>query len=352
MTDPTPSRPLAVDGASAGGLQTVSDDARELERLGYNALSVPEVDHDGLLPLVLAAQATERIELGTSILVAFARSPMTTASAVWDLQAFSGGRIVLGLGTQIRPHIERRFSMPWSAPAARMREYVAALHAIWDTWQTGAPLDFHGDFYTHTLMTPMFEPGALDTPWPRILLAAVGPRMLRTAAEVADGVILHGFSTARYEREAVLPVLRGSRSGGDPFDVRVSPFLVAEPDGPAREAALRTTRERIAFYGSTPAYRPVLEAHGWGELQTELRTLSRQGRWVEMGELIDDDVLVAFAVVCEPHEVVDRLRERVRGIGTRVSFTPPADADPDWRAEVVARLRETAVGELTDPVAR
>lgn len=337
---------MRVDGRLDGGLAEARVGASTLEDLGYDSALVPEVAHDGLLPVALAADATNRITLGTSILVAFARSPMSTAVAAWDLQRFSGGRLQLGLGSQVRPHIERRFAMPWSRPAERMREYVGALRAIWHAWQEETPLDFRGDFTQHTLMPPRFDPGPLDVPPPTVLVAAVGPRMTEATAEVADGLILHSFTTARYMREVTQPAVdRGLAAGGrdrSSFDVRASPFVVAAPDGPARERAIATVREQIAFYASTPSYRPVLELHGWGELQTDLRALTRQGRWSEMGVLIDDDVVDAFAVVAEPDGLAEAIRRHIGNYSDRVGLTLPPGSDPDWHADVVRSLQKTA----------
>ena len=288
--------------------------AAALEEAGYDGGHTAETTHDAFLPLVLAAQATERLELGTSIAVAFARTPMTMAIVANDLQVASKGRLVLGLGSQIKPHIERRFSMPWSHPAPRMREYVLAMRAIWASWHDGTKLDFKGDFYTHTLMTPFFSPGPSPYGSPKVWLAAVGQRMTEVAGEVADGVILHGFTTERYVREVTLPALeRGFARAGrgrDGFEVSGPMFVVSGTSDEEWAAARQGTKQQIAFYGSTPAYRPVLELHGWGDVGDELNTMSKRGEWVEMGELITDDILDAFAVVAEPDDVAPKLRAR------------------------------------------
>jgi probable F420-dependent oxidoreductase len=334
---------VKIDGRSELGLHEVARDARTFEDLGYDSVYMPEVNHDVLLPMALAAQATQRIDIGTGILVAFARSPMTTASAAWDLQTYSGGRFILGIGSQVKSHIERRFSMPWSQPARRMHEYVAAMRAIWHSWETGDDLDFQGEFYSHTLMTPTFSPGPAGAPPPKVFVAAVGERMTQVAAEVADGLILHAFTSARYVEEVTLPILEPAlaEAGREraAFEVRLSPFVISEADGPQRDEAVGRVKGRIAFYGSTPAYRPVLELHGWGELQTDLAALAREGRWPEMGGLIDDDVLDAFAVVSDPDRVVDDVAARFSGVIDRVGLDLPTDADRDWHADVVARLR-------------
>ncbi len=339
---------MLVDAASRSTLATASADAEARERLGYDGFLVPEIDHDALLPLATAATATSKIQLGTSILVAFARNPMSTASAAWDLQAASQGRFLLGLGSQVKAHIERRFSMPWSRPTARMGEYIAALRAIWTAWQDGAPLAFEGQFYRHTLMSPTFDPGPLPCGPPPVLIAGVGEAMTRTAAQSADGMLLHAFTTRRYIEQVTLPLIReGLRSAGralTDFQVRYAPFIVAEPDGPARDAQLKRTRERIAFYASTPSYRKVLEVHGWGDLQTELQRLARAGRWSEMGGLVDNEVLNEFAVVVEPDSLADALQELTapaEPLTVRVSLALPEDADPDWQRELVVRLHSS-----------
>jgi probable F420-dependent oxidoreductase len=303
-----------------------------------------ETSHDPFLPLVLAAEHTEQVELGTSIAVAFARTPMVLANIGWDLQTFSEGRFVLGLGSQIKPHIEKRFSMPWSKPAARMREMVLAMRAIWDCWQNGTKLEFRGEFYRHTLMTPFFTPNARDLePFgpPKVFLAGVGGLMTEVAGEVCDGFICHAFTTERYLREVTLPALeRGRAKAGKTmagFEIVGPSFLVSGANEEEIEAAKAGTRQQIAFYGSTPAYRGVLDLHGWGGIQDELNTLSKQGKWVEMGTIIDDEVLNTFAVVGEPASIAPELHRRFGDVIQRVSFYRPYESDGDiWRTVVEA----------------
>ncbi|MBW2423052.1 MAG: LLM class F420-dependent oxidoreductase [Deltaproteobacteria bacterium] len=304
-------------------LARVPERARALEAAGFDGMVTAELANDPFLPLVLAAEHTERIELMTSIAVAFSRNPMIVANLANDLQGFSKGRFILGLGSQIKPHITKRFSMPWSKPAARMREFVLAMRAIWDCWYEGEKLDFRGEFYTHTLMTPMFTPTNNPHGAPRVVIAGVGPKMTEVAGEVGDGMLVHAFTTAKYLREVTLPAIeRGlatsGRSRAD-FEVCYPPFLVTGND--EREwAAMRTVISRqLAFYGSTPAYRGVLECHGWGELQSELNTLSKRGEWEAMGELITDEILEEFAVVAEPAKVVGELRARFGGLVDRLT---------------------------------
>jgi probable F420-dependent oxidoreductase len=312
--------------------------AAEAQRAGYAGAWTSEIKHDPFVSLGLAAVATETIELGTSIAVAFARNPMSLATAANDVQLLSRGRLLLGLGSQIRPHITRRFSMPWSQPAKRMREFILALRAIWGCWNDGTKLEFRGEFYQHTLMTPFFNPGPNPHGAPKVLLAGVGEAMTAVAGEVADGFLCHGFTTERYLREVTRPAL--ARHGRlDGFEVVGSPFVVTGRTDEELEAARRGVREQIAFYGSTPAYRPVLELHGWAGLGDQLHELSLQGRWQDMGTIIDDDVLNAFAVVAEPGAVAAELLRRYGDLMTRLTLYMPYAADPEVTAQVVAGLR-------------
>jgi probable F420-dependent oxidoreductase len=294
------------------------------------------------LPLAVAATQTSEIELGTSIAVAFARNPMLLANIGWDLQALSEGRFILGLGSQIKPHITKRFSMEWSKPAARMREMVQAIRAIWDTWLTDTPLQFRGEFYRHTLMTPFFTPPRSDLAGfgpPKIFLAGVGPLMTEVAGEVCDGFFCHGFTTERFLREVTIPALeRGRATAGksmDDFQIVGPSFVVTGSTDEQIDQAATATRQQIAFYGSTPAYRGVLELHGWGGLQDELNTLSKQGKWQEMGGLIDDEILNTFAVVGSPETIAPELGRRYGDVISRISFYAPYESEPDrWRAVI------------------
>ncbi len=276
---------MKVDGAIlTESLAEAGAAAQRLEALGYDGAFSFEGPHDPFFPLALAAEQTERLELATAIAVAFARSPMILASLANDLQALSRGRFILGLGSQIRPHIERRFSQPWSKPAARMRELVLAIRAIWRCWNEGETLAFRGEFYTHTLMTPFFNPGPNPYSTPRIFVAGVGPRMTRVAGEVADGFLVHPFHSREFLEQTTLPALqRGLAAAGrsaDDFEVSFQVLVVTGEDEAAYARAEQAVKSQIAFYGSTPAYRGVLECHGRGELQTELNRLSKRGAWV------------------------------------------------------------------------
>ncbi len=318
----------------------IAAQAIKAEENGYDGVWSAETNHDPFLPIAVGAAATEKLEFGTGIAVAFARNPMTLAVLANDLQLLSKGRFMLGMGSQIKPHITKRFSMPWSHPAPRMRELILAIRAIWRTWETGEPLAFRGEFYTHTLMTPFFNPGPNPYGNPKILLAAVGELMTEAAGEVGDGFLVHGFSTERYLREVSLPALeRGAaKAGKTRRDLTVSypGFVVTGPDDTSMAAAAKGVREQIAFYGSTPAYRPVLELHGWGDLQPELNTLSKRGEWEKMGELINDDILNTFAVVAPLDQVAAEVRNRFENIVDRFSFYAPYKANPEMWKGVLA----------------
>ena len=335
---------MKIDSLLLGSITDSGRTAVDLETAGYSGAWTAEGPHDPFLPLAVAAAGTAEIELGTAIAVAFARNPMLLANIGWDLQTLSQGRFVLGLGSQIKPHITKRFSMEWSRPAARMREMVQAVRAIWNTWQHGTPLGFRGEFYQHTLMTPMFTPRASDLgdfgP-PKIYLAGVGRRMTEVAGEVCDGFLCHPFTTERYLREVTLPALeRGRAEAGvsmNGYDISGPSFVVTGDTDEEVERSSTTTRRQIAFYGSTPAYRPVLDIHGWGDLQDELNNLSKRGQWVEMGTLIDDEILNTFAVVAPPEEVAPELGRRYGDIINRISFYNPYGGDPyRWQAVMAA----------------
>jgi len=337
---------MKIDGGLSYDLSTTGQSAREAEAAGYSGAFTAETKHDPFLPCALAAEHTEQLEIGTSIAVAFARSPMTVANTAWDLQSFSNGRFILGLGSQIKPHISKRFSMEWSSPGPRMREFVQALHAIWDYWQTAdysARLSFEGDFYKHTLMTPMFSPTPLDTPKPKVYLAAVGPYMTRVAGEVCDGWISHGFTTASYLEAVSIPALHEGvdKAGRSASDVEISlpAFVVTGETEEDMAKASFETRKQIAFYGSTPAYKAVLDHHGWGDAQIELNRLSKQGEWDEMANVIDDDMLATFAVVAEPEQVASGLIERYAHLVDRLTFYTPYSANPELWGGVIAELQ-------------
>jgi probable F420-dependent oxidoreductase len=334
---------MKIDGGLRFDPGGIGEAARQAEADGYDGVWAAETSHDPFLPIAIAAEATERIEFGTGIAVAFARNPMNLAVLANDLQLLSKGRFILGLGSQIKPHITKRFSMPWSHPAPRMRDLILAMRAIWATWETGAKLEFRGEFYTHTLMTPFFDPGRNPYGNPQILLAAVGELMTEVAGEVGDGLLVHGFSTERYLREVSLPALENgaAKAGKTRADLTVSypGFVVTGATDEEVALATKAVREQIAFYGSTPAYRPVLELHGWGDLQTELNTLSKRGEWVKMGEIIDDQVLEAFAIVGPIEEIADMVKVRFGDVVDRFSFYAPYKLNPEIWQSVLAGFR-------------
>jgi len=332
-----------VDGTIGFDPGDVIATAVRAEAAGYDGIWTAEVAHDPFLPLTLAAEHTSRISLGTGIAVAFARNPMNLAVLANDLQTLSEGRFLLGLGSQIKPHIEKRFSMPWSHPAPRMRELILAIRAIWDSWADGSRLAFRGQYYRHTLMTPMFDPGPNPFGNPKVFLAAVGPLMTEVAGEVADGLLAHGFTTQRYLAEVSIPALeRGlAVSGRTRTQVQVScpGMIVTGSDDGELAVAARAVRTQLAFYGSTPAYRPVLELHGWGDLQPQLHALSRRGEWDAMADLIDDEVLETFAVVGDFDELPGKILQRFGGLVDRFSFYAPYELEPDRLSRILAGFK-------------
>lgn len=317
-------------------ITAVAAQAAHAEALGFDGIGVTETNGNPFLAAAQVAQATERARIATAIALAFPRTPMDVAYTAWDLQALSGGRFALGLGSQVRAHVERRYGAVWSRPAARMREYVLALHAIWDAWETGGELAFEGEIYRHTLMPPNFRPPPAAHPRPPVLLAAVRERMTEVAGEVADGLLGHVFCTADVLRDVTLPALergleRGGRSRKD-VEITASVFVAADDEG------WEANRRRVAFYGSTPGYRHVLDHHGLGPLFESLHARSRAGAWAEMPGLIDDDVLALFCVRGgTPDAIAAGVRDRLSGLADRVCLVTEA-ADPGEVAPIAAAL--------------
>jgi len=320
-------------------LPAVGEYCRRAENMGFGAVWSAETRHDPFLPLAVAAATTRRVGLGTAIAIAFARSPMILAHIAWDLQKASGGRFVLGLGSQVKAHNERRFSVPWSAPAPRLREVVAALRAIWTAWQRRAPLDFRGQSYRFDLMTPFFDPGPIEHPQVPVYLAGVNPQMCRVAGEIADGLHVHSFHSERYLRECVHPAVqeglnRAGRSRAD-FTFRASTMVVLGDSAEERKRHARGVKQQIAFYASTRTYQPVLAAHGLEDLVPRLHARSLAGDWEGMTDLISDATLDLFAVSGPFEEIGDRIRERYRGLYDRTQLYPsfqPSLEDPRWPA--------------------
>ena len=308
-------------------LKTIPEYARKVEALGFDCLWSAETQHDPFLPLAVAATATSRIKLGTSIAVAFPRSPMVLAHISWDLAKASGGRFILGLGSQVKGHNERRFSVKWEAPAPRMREVVQALRAIWDCWQNGTKLNFKGQFYRFDLMTPFFNPGAIEHPHVPVYVAGVNPAMCRIAGEVCDGLHVHPFNSPKYLRELVEPAVneglaRSGRSRSD-FAYATASFVVVGDTEAEQAQARQAVKQQIAFYASTRTYEPVLAAHGWQDLVPHLHRKSVEGDWKGMADLITDEMVDVYAVTGTHEDVGRKLRERYAGLLDRTAFYQP-----------------------------
>lgn len=317
--------------------------ARRAEAIGAHGVTTSEIAHDPFFPLAFAAQATERVRLTTSIAVAFPRSPTITAHIAWDLQQHSRGRFVLGLGSQVKGHIERRFGVPWTAPVARLREYVEALRAVWRAWETRTPLRFEGEHYRLTLMTPEFSPEPTGLPPVPVVISAVGPDMLRMAGRVCDGVRLHGFCTRRYLEEVALPRLREGfeRSGRERrrFEIWGGGFVATGRDTDELRRMTEWVRTRIGFYGSTRTYAPVLALHGWEDLSAELHRMSKEGRWNEMAARVSDDLVHEFAVIAPYGELASAVEKRFGGLVDAIAPVFPEDAPDGALREVMQDLQ-------------
>ena len=308
-------------------LKSAAAYARKVEALGFDGLWSSETQHDPFLPLAVAATATTRLRLGTAIAVAFPRSPMITAHIAWDLQAASDGRFILGLGSQVKGHNERRFSVKFDAPAPRMREVVLALRAIWDCWQNGTRLNFKGQFYRFDLMTPFFNPGPIAHPRIPVYLAGVNPAMCRVAGEVADGLHVHPFNSPKYLREVVHPAVeeglrRSGRTRAD-FTYVTSTFVIIGDSEAEQARARQAVRQQIAFYASTRTYEPVLAAHGWQDLVPHLHRKSVEGDWKGMADLITDEMVETYAVSGTWETIATRIKERYAGLLDRTAFYEP-----------------------------
>jgi probable F420-dependent oxidoreductase len=314
----------------------------DLEAVGYHGAYTFESSHDPFLPIAAAATSTRTMRLGTAVAIGFARNPMVLANIGHDLQVMTEGRFVLGLGSQIRPHIEKRFSETWSHPARRMREMVLAIKAIWSAWDTGGALDFRGEFYRHTLMTPAFDPGPNPFGSPPVLVGGFGPRMVHVAGEVADGLVVHPFASRRSMEELTLPALDeglavSGRTRAD-VDVLWVTMVVTWADERERRGAMQSAKAQLGFYGSTPAYRPTLDLHGWGDLQPELNRLSKAGRWDQMIEVVPDEWVDTIAVAGPRDEIADRLRDRAAGLVDHLGLVNNRNPDPGHFADIVRAL--------------
>ena len=334
---------MKIDGPFYAQLGGAANEARRLAAIGYDGVYTLEGSWDPFLPLALASEHAPGLDIATGIAVAFPRNPMHLAYQAWDLHRFSGGRFLLGIGPQVKAHIENRFGREFSPPAPRMREYILALKAIFDCWQNGATLDFRGEYYRHTLMTPMFNPGPLEFGPPPVLLGALGPKMTEVAGEVADGLVVHPFNSMPFITERALPAVerglaRGGRSRED-FILQINAIVVTGETDEAREVAARSVRDLLGFYASTPAYRPPMEAVGYGDLQPELNRLSKEGRWDELGAHIDDNFVREFATVGEPGQIAAMLRERYGEHADRLAIYAPYAAPDDMWAAIIRELK-------------
>ncbi len=335
---------VALDTLLPGSLLEAPDRARSLDEAGLDGLFTYEGQSDPFFPLVRAADATTGM-LYTNVAIALPRSPMHLAYQAWDLQRLTGGRFALGLGTQIRAHIVHRYGGVWERPMAQMSETIDALRAIFDSWQHGTPLAFEGRWTRHTLMPPLLTPPPLDGSPPPIWCAALGPKMTAMAGERADGLLVHPFTSRRYLEQHTVPNVelglgRAGRNAADLTRVIGAIVGVHADDGHGREATLAAVRAMLGFYGSTPAYRPVLDAEGWGDLQPSLRALTKQGRWSELPDLVTDEQVATLAVVGSPTEVARELASRFGDIADRLALSLPGQADVDLVAELVRCYRE------------
>ena len=329
-----------------GNLTETAEEARWAESMGYDGVFTNEREHDSFFPLLLAATSTSNVSLQTRVAIAFPRSPMVVAYSSWDLQQFSGGRFRLGLGTQVKGHNERRFSVPWVSPSRRLREYVQSLHAIWDTWQDGKKLDYRGEFYNFSLMPPAFNPGPSPHPRPPVYISAVNPYNCRVAGEVCDGLALHPLTSAKYLEEVIMVNLAkgAEKAGRSVTDIKVSGsgFVATGPNKQKIEEQKDQLRQRIAFYASTRSYFPVLEIHGYQEVGERLHEMSLKGEWDRLPGLITDEILETYAVVGEYDEVAGKIRERSGGVLDEVSFDMElaSPADTDALKSIIKALKE------------
>jgi len=339
----------------ASNIAAYAQQARSLEALGYDAVVAPEAGHDPFLPLMTVAEHTQTIKFGTAVAIAFPRSPMVVAEIGYDLQRQSHGRFHLGLGAQVKGHNERRFSVPWSPPAPRMREYVESLRAIWRCWEKSEPLHYEGKHYRFTLMTPEFSPPPTGLPRIPISIAAVGPAMLKVAGRVCDGVRLHGFATRKYVEEICLPKIdEGLAISGHNrrnFEIWGGGFVVTGANDEELQRQMEGIRYRVAFYGSTRSYHHVFRVHGWEDLGMKLHEMSKRGEWKKMPAEVPDDVLRSFAAVATYDELADTLESRFGGITDTLMLGFGDEVDRNLVSEIlhdVKRIDSPFEGHLTD----
>jgi probable F420-dependent oxidoreductase len=352
-----PQMGMRVGTGIGSDMQAIPARVRELEGRGYDSVSVGETQHDAFLPLVLAAEHSERMEFGSSVAIAFPRAPYITANIAWDLSRYSGGRFVLGLGTQVKGHNERRFSVPWVAPGPRLRDYIACIRAIWDSWQNGTKPDFESDHYQYKLTSPFFNPGPIEHPNIPIVVSAVNPFNARLAGEVCDGISIHGFSTFKYIREVLIPAVHegARRAGRDPSTLRIrgGGFVVTGRTEEELERAKDVTRRRISFYASTRSYARVMKTHGWDDEAALLHRLSIEGKWDDMVDVVTDEMIDEFCVVGTWDELPARMREKYAGINTQIGFgaEPRNPDEEDQLKEMIAELKTIPVVGEVEPAA-
>ena len=345
--------PMSVGTAIDGALETAPEQAREGEQLGYDFLAVGETRYDPFLPLTLVAEHTEQIRFGTSVAIAFPRVPYVTANIAWELAKYSGGRFVLGLGTQVKGHNERRFSVPWAPPMPHLRDYILCMRAIWDCWQNGTRPNYEGEYYQYKLTSPMFNPGPIEHPDIKVVISAVNPLNARLAGEHCDGISLHPFSSFRYIREVLLPAVHegARRAGKDPGELAISGggFMVSGRNEEELERAREATRRQISFYASTRSYSKVMALHGWDDEAAQLHRLSIDGQWDEMVGVVTDKMMAEFCIFGTWDEIVGKVRERYAGINSQVGFgaRPRDPGEAEQIREIIAELKTIpAAGEV------
>jgi len=344
--------PMTVGTGVGTDMKTIPERARKLEELGYDSISVGETSHNPFLPLVLVAEHTERMKFGSSVAIAFPRVPHISANIAWDLSNYSGGRFVLGLGTQVKGHNERRFSVPWAPPGPHLRDYINCMRAIWDSWQNGTKPDYEGEYYQYKLTSPFFNPGPIEHPDIPVIISAVNPFNARLAGEVCDGIAIHGFSTFRYIKEVLIPAVHeGARRAGkdvSQVQVRGGGFIVTGRTEEEVAAVKERSRRQLSFYASTRSYSNVMKLHGWADEAAHLHRLSVEGKWDDMVGLITDEMMEEFCVIGTWDELPGRMREKYAGINTQISFSAdPKNPDEDEQIkEIIAELKTIpALGE-------
>ena len=345
--------PMTVGTGIPTDMTLIADKARQAERLGYDAISVGETAHNPFLPLVLVAEHTQRLHFGSSVAIAFPRVPHISANIAWDLSKYSGGRFILGLGTQVKGHNERRFSVPWAPPGPHLRDYINCMRAIWDSWQNGTKPNYEGEYYQYKLTSPFFNPGPIEHPDIPVIISAVNPFNARLAGEVADGIAIHGFSTFKYIREVLIPAVHeGARRAGKDVSkvhVRGGGFIVTARTEEEVRLAKERSRRQISFYASTRSYSNVMKIHGWADEAAQLHRMSIEGKWDDMVGLITDDMMEEFCVIGTWDELPAKMREKYAGINTQVNFSAePKNPDDEAQIkEVIASLKTIpAVGEV------